>query len=783
MLRISRERDDVVVETGHLMLALRKQGGSYTQYMHSRRGGAPPLLRSEPGLVGEKGRIIPSFDTLKVVDDRQAVRLELQGASGVHRFGCTITVREAEKWIHIVVKDRLAQPVQLEGIASTYRVVRTNPDFVFAPYIRPFDDTVIGQSAFKSPVIAWLAGGTLLLLVADTDQLNAVKPPIPAYLDFDAELDEPRMGYGLITHAFSEILYFRHRAGETVQFGPGELSYGYYLVVEEEVQPEDAAGVVSRFLWQSLATSYSASTLPQLVPLETYARRGLDYAIPTLWQEFDLQGKPCGGIRSGLRFPNDIWFQYQHNNLDSALALHYFGELWNDAELRRKAECVKNLILTSPQDRGLFSTVFTANIRFGVLRPQWISSSHWVSPDLAAAYGMMSRQSLSRLIDWDMVYHTVSCSTAAHTMLVWYQEVEADPHLVERCRAYGDYLLAIQQQSGAIPSWIYRDSFEVEALLKDNVNSACSGMFLAELYRVTRDPKYLTAAQRVAAFILERIRPIRQWQDYETFFDSLAKPFDLYDHHTNQYPQTTGGIYWTSELLRILFETTGEKSWLIEGARVTDYLSLFQAVWSPHFLSMYCFGGFAVGNGHPAWNDARQQLFGRLFLRYYNLTHDAMYFSRGLAAIRANLPLIFMPENQRVSPCYKDGPQGWCMENYSHRGQDKCVTVTGSYDFSLGNCLTSLGFLLREYGTLAVNLDNDQVLGVDGVVVRSCRVEGSRIDLVVEDKVGEARKPVVTILSTQDKVVEVILNGMPYGTGMIRDGKLRLGGPESDAHH
>src|SRR5690606_41420452 len=42
---------------------------------------------------------------------------------------------------------------------------------------------------------------------------------------------------------------------------------------------------------------------------------------------------------------------------------------------------------------------------------------------------------------------------------------------------------------------------------------------------------------------------------------------------------------------------------------IVDYLCLYQAVWSPPFLSLAVFGGFVVGNGHPAWSDARQGFF------------------------------------------------------------------------------------------------------------------------------------------------------------------------------
>jgi hypothetical protein len=35
------------------------------------------------------------------------------------------------------------------GIRSSYELLDATADFVFAPYVRPFDDNVISPSAFK----------------------------------------------------------------------------------------------------------------------------------------------------------------------------------------------------------------------------------------------------------------------------------------------------------------------------------------------------------------------------------------------------------------------------------------------------------------------------------------------------------------------------------------------------------------------------------------------------------------------------------------------------------
>ncbi len=773
MLRIRREGQDVIAEADSFVLALRKEDGWFRQYIHGRRE-PKTFLRSEIAGSAVKTQVVPVFSEVAVVEEPKCLRFSLKGTRNAHSFSATITLHENENYIRVDIQDRPIERVEIEAITSTYRLWAKDPDFVFAPYIRPFDDNVIGQWGLKSPIIAYHKGDTLILLVADTNNLNEVKPPLPAYLDFDAELEAPRIGYGLTTHKPSGYFYFRHDAGDTIST-QAPLRYSYYLVINTDVPVDESAGIAARFLWKHLGEPYLRTALPQVAPLESYARKGMAYAVNTLWDEFDYNGKRCGGIRSGLRYPNDIWFQNQHNALDSALALHYWGSLWKDEELIRKASCVKNLILSSPSERGLFSTVFTANIRFGVRRPQWHTSKHWMSRDIVGEFGSVSTRSLSNEIDWERVHHTVSLSTTATAMLDWYETAEADGELVKRCQAYADHLLGVQEQSGVIPSWIYRDTFEIEAILKENVDAACSGLFLAQLYRVTRDRRYLDAAIRVAEFILKRIRPEQHWQDYETTFDSLAKPINFYDYHTEQYAQTWGGIYWSSELCRILFEMTGKSSWLHAGSGIADYLTLFQAVWSPHFLSMNCFGGFAVGNCHPAWNNAGQQIIGRMLLKYYTITHDSHHLTRGLSAIRSSLPLMFRPENERVARHFSDGPEGWCVENYGHRGQDKAA-ISSSYDWGLGNLLPSLAILKKEYGTLLVDLNRGNAFGVDGVVIRSCQIEGGRVEIELDDQVGEGRQITATILADSETQVELFINGGRLGGGVVTGGRMQITG-------
>ena len=94
-------------------------------------------------------------------------------------------------------------------------------------------------------------------------------------------------------------------------------------------------------------------------------------------------------------------------------------------------------------------------------------------------------------------------------------------------------------------------------LLRECPSGAAAGLLFAKLYQSTREPRFLHAAERVAAFMATRCTP-KGWTDYECHFDSAGKPFDLVDHHSQQRPQCTFPMYWAAELAKTLFHITGE---------------------------------------------------------------------------------------------------------------------------------------------------------------------------------------------------------------------------------
>ncbi len=740
---IDTSSDRIEVDNGRFRLVLTRRDGLYQQAIYAHESTARPILVSQPcGLQTDRAITSPPYDqaTVERSDDRVVIRL--RGHLGPHTLEGAIEVHAGEDYLQYRVVDTLKGAVTLETLQSCYELGEQGLDFCFAPYLRPEPDHVIGHQAFKSPALIMQKGGVLTALIPDVALLaeEFPKQKMEVCLELDADpqtVKQPVFGYGFKRHAPHGLLYFRHTPEMLQQFNDAVLRYGYYIFVKADAEEQSGYQHVVRFLWDKFGKAYMAHVLPQTISFDRYAELGMNYAFRNLWAAFEVEGVQCGAMLSGIRYPNDVWFHSSYNQLRTAYHFYWFGKKWSRPDLIHKAHQIKNLLLLSPRNRGAFSTLFERKVWFGRPLHRWVSSTHWNSEEFAALHAQQGHPMVVRGLPWDKLYQTASCSAVAAWMLKWWQELEQDGRLLERARQWGDLLVEVQLPSGAIPAWLDGETFKPEETLKESVDGACSGWFLAELFRVTKDRKYLRAAEKVGEFIATRIMARQKWQDFETFFDSMAKPMDFFDPHTQQYLQNTFGLYWTTLLFRSLYAATHREEHLRDGCKALDYLCLFQAVWNTPYMGIHTFGGFEVANGHPIWSDARTGLIAPVLLDYYEITGMTEYFERGVAAIRNMMGMMFVPENKAVTRHYNRGPLGSSDEAYSHRGEDTPWTGT-SYDWGVGTNLNAIAHLEELYGDVYVDLDRMVAFGLDGCIIRDLRVEGNEVRIELADKVNRS---------------------------------------------
>lgn len=728
---VTQTKDGLVLENRLVRCELtRSEGGYSPKFFAHADDGWEEVARGARvrGFVevsrGDGAIAVPLTQASITGDTREVAEVELSGRTGPHAVTVSLHLREGEKWFHVQVSDRVSGPTAVEYLRTTLAFspggrnqAESGPlDSVFTPLLRPADDMVIGQHVFRSPAAVLQKRGYSFALIPDLDLLDKNWRTLPGFLDLDTKSGDarPLVTYGMMRTAVQYHVFYRHDASMTESVQPGVLTFGFYLLLDAQAPPLQAYQEATHFIWQHWGSPLLHSNLwPQVIPFAGYAKYGYDFDFQYIWRDVVLSGEECGGSITGvLGTPGATWFQGWFNNLRTAYGMYIWGMRLGDDNLKAQARKTKRLVLNAPTKEGIFPALYD------------YATGQWTGYH---GQGTPSRN----------YYHTLDASWTAYWLLRWHEDLEPDQRSVDFCRAYGDFLARVQQPSGAIPSWFDMDTLQPLELFREAAESATSGMFLAELYRVTGEQKYLDAARRCEQFIWREVVPRNKWFDWETFFSCSRKPVDFYDQHTQQYPQNTLSMHWSSELYRVLYLATGEARYLDRGCALLDYLSFYQQAWSPSFLSIYGLGGFGVQNTDAEWNDARQGVFATTYLDYYSLTGNPEYFERGIAALRSSFACMYIPENRVISPrTFTREPLGYADENYGHGGGDFPAGPT-TFDWGTGSGLAGVAYAWLRYGDAYLDVARGQGFGIDGCSVRDVSVQGNRISFSLTSQLDE----------------------------------------------
>jgi rhamnogalacturonyl hydrolase YesR len=401
---------------------------------------------------------------------------------------------------------------------------------------------------------------------------------------------------------------------------------------------------------------------------------------------------------------------------------------------------VLNLALRAPQTKGIAPTIFYMDSTGG----HWVADHAWG--------GIGNGEYLP------MFHNAWTC----YWLLQWIDFLpQRKAEIIVYTKAFADFLLAHQSQSGVIPSWYHPETLEPANQLKDeNAETAGAALFLATFYEKTGEKHYLDAAERCMQYVFTNIFPERKWFDFETFFSCSRKPIGFYDSFTQQHPQNTLSMHQAAEACYELYKLTNKKVYREKGIQITDYLCLFQQVWSPKWLSRELFGGFGVQNTDAEWSDSRQGYFAVTLMKYYELTGRREYFERGVAALRAMFSLFESPTSPRTA------------ENYAHSGFDQPAGVTGIH-WGTGSSVVSIHLITQRYGDAYINVKDRWGVGIDGCRIPGVTVNRSTIKINILDNVSTPRKITMKFGHLDKPEYQIEINGKKVGK--FSAGELRKG--------
>lgn len=586
------------------------------------------------------------------------------------------------------------------------------------PHLTPEKDMVIGDLFYYSPAAIFRCGQSMFSLVPDIDWLDAHRVN-PQYFDFVQEHNHLFIGVG----SYKKVHHVYHQLTKLpIRVHKGEELFAFYLSEWEDAPVVRDFSPVENLIWRLFASprmkQQTINQTNQLPSLEIYAKHTYKWALKDWrqidWQQFELDGKQVGGWvflaraaqKPGLgkediwREKKSIWNQAWFSSLRSAFGCALWGKRWNDAEMVTDANLAKELALSSPQQNGLFPSVFEAGND-----GDW-ASGHWTNsdrrPPMHEKYG-----------------HILDMSWTSHWMLRWYQTIDQDSRLYDYVKRFADRLLDLQEDDGSFPAWIRLDTGEKSKYLSDGPETSMQAWFLAEMYEVSHDDKYLRSSERAMKFVEKEIIPTGRWEDFETYFSCSSlwagKVYHEKESRSGLYSQCNFSIYWSAEAFKTLYAITREDQYLKLGEQLISELSLYQAAWSPKYMNVPTIGGFTVMNTDDEWDDARQSLFAETYYDYYELTHRPEYLQRSLSAMQASFYMMYCPENpqakslyEQTFPFFNEADYGFEMENAGHADNiNKTGEFTG-FDWGNGSACTSLIDLL-------VKSNQGKILGVSEI--------------------------------------------------------------------
>ncbi len=549
---------------------------------------ASPMIAGErPHLFGisrEALRMV--YSTAEIVrHDEHAVTARLSGAVQGHTITCEVTIESDSNTAHLIVTDEIqrgANDPLVEYLMSSYafmpdgRELRVGEDidYAWAPNLRPGDDHVIGDWAFHSPAVIVQKGPTAVAILPDLEHL-AENRAMPCSLDLDLRnglLPAPLLSYGFCGYERTpDGRYCRHDITMAKRLPTHRLSYAYDLLLSADCKPMNAYRLVARFLWDR----YGQATL------EAWT----DHPRPVSFNPPDVEP--------------DAW---------AARGLHALGDARSDQTILRAARALHEMSLSVPPNGGLFPT------RFDRASGEW--SGCRIGPNGSR-------------------YHTAECSVQLSWMLRWYVEVNKDPQIIRRARAYADFLISSRLRGGAIPSW-FGDGQTPIAPLKSSAETAASALFLAELASVTGLVKYIRAAEQSAGFVLKEILPNHAFADSICLTSASDTDLPAVDPHSGARPHGGWALLWTARMCLELHTLTGYRRYLDDGLKVLDQMCLLQSVGIKPWARDRGMPGICVRSNAGVEYDADLSAeFARCAMDYGAITGEHEYFQRGAAALAA----------------------------------------------------------------------------------------------------------------------------------------------------
>ncbi len=700
------------------------------------KGGSDVLAYAMEGKTISTGT--PAYDrVVPGVNGNGLPQVRLHLETEAYRLEKTITVDPVGPAFHVRVEFHPRVPLLLRSLESRYGFSPANrespPDFVWTPCLRPERDDVIADHCFRSPALIVAKDGIVCSLIPDLDLILSGEEPRKA-MDLDCnQSGPPLLSYGFVPWRTRGHVYFKREKTAKEYDDRTNLTYGFYLLLRSGDNGQPPYRDTVRFLWHRFARPRLAAgpkTLRQ--PLEAWEEEAFGRYASNVYLPVDLPGLSGGILKSerarwtNEKTNNDAWFSARFQSVRTACGMYRYGSVKHDPEGMERAVRAVDLILSAPQRKGIYPSIFC--LSEDRLSGEWLLDSGW------AGYADS--------------YHAFDASWTGCWLLEFAELVRSyTPRILEFLVPYADFLLEHQRADGCIPSFYDARTLEPRADRTPHFMAECAGsaLFLARLYQRVDNSKYLDGACRAMDVVSEAISPNRLWSDFETYLTASRKPFGFVDPHTLQPAQSTLCMIQAAWGYLALHAITEQERYLELGERVLDYLSLYQQVWSPPFFKATLFGGFGVQNTGAEWSDARGAYIASLYFDYFSATGKQEFFERGVSALWA---------------CFGVAPH----QNWAQNGQDGPGSVAGIH-WGMGSAAVTSIIQRERFGDIFIDLEGGWGLPLNAFLLENLRIDGFKVSFTLAPSAGVATTGArVKFTGQRFGVYELEVNGKNKGS-------------------
>lgn len=663
-----------------------------------------------------------------------------------------------------------------EKIARAYDIL----DFAWLPNIHTSEMHVCGDHFFRSPLVAVAAGGFYLAIVPDLNILREHRT-IRQALDLhslEKIIEAPSLSYGICQWEPQWHTYTRHEPQMLQKVLESELIYGFDILLGTYEEIFEVSETFTEYLWKRYGEYFITDIRPQVLPFEEYGRRyTYHYELPESIESFTTHGKECIGIYNANRRGSN--FHAWENDLIVDYGIRYYSEKWDNAKLRKISDGILNLYKSFPRKDGAFPCIYNFDEK------QYEGTLFWTARATDPIHG----------------YDTAAMSTTVWWSLNFYEDCERDPELFRLAEQYARFLLTIQTEKGAIPTYLFSD-LQPARQLAESGTTALNAAVLARMARLTGSADMKKAAILAGNFVFHMMVEEMQFFDFETIYSCSPHPLYAVDYWTGIKPQCTLSILWGADLFLELYYLTKDQHWLQYGEHLLRILCLYQQVWDPSFFPEYLFGGFGCLNTDAEWNENRQQRIVPTLVDYYLATGKKEFAQRAVAACRAAFALMDMEENHanKINDLHGDKNlkilyaangkakpgQGYAPENIHHhfgsahtsqadeamkkKAAERGIDMNGfeaewtGMTWSSGGALAASAYLEKHLGNICVDLKHNFALGIDGVMANLISAESPEIEVSSPLKdlpmpYDELRKLIVQVIADKN-VDSLIVNGV-----------------------